>query len=104
MPRSLRRFSNNRRSWPARQVEQQRLAVAGGSGSTSDDSGSAAQRLLQLSQQYDSQAAGDRRQLTAEERLARIEMLLQQGGKRAFSSGQPAASAMCLQRWTTCCS
>ncbi|KAI3423405.1 hypothetical protein D9Q98_010622 [Chlorella vulgaris] len=76
------RFSNNRRSWPARQVEQQRLAFAGGSASSSDDSGSAAQRLLHLSQQYDSQAAGDRHfsiQLTAEERLARIEMLLQQG-------------------------
>jgi hypothetical protein len=38
--------------------------------------------LLQLSQQHDTQAAGDRdfyKQLTAEERLARIEMLLQQG-------------------------
>jgi len=82
MPRSLRRFSNNRRSWPARQVEQQRLVVTGESASSTDDSGSAAQSLLQLSQQHDSRAVGDRNfhiQLTAEERLARIEMLLQQG-------------------------
>jgi hypothetical protein len=45
-------------------------------------SSSAALHLLQLSQQYDTQAVGDRnfyKQLTAEERLARIEMLLQQG-------------------------
>ncbi|KAI3423429.1 hypothetical protein D9Q98_010645 [Chlorella vulgaris] len=82
MPRSLCRFSNNRRSWPARPLEQHRLAVKGESASNSGDSGSAAQRLLQLSQQHDTQAAGDRdlyKQLTAEERLARIEMLLQQG-------------------------
>jgi hypothetical protein len=39
-------------------------------------------RLLQVSQQYDTQAVGDRHfhsQLTAAERLARIQMLLQQG-------------------------
>ncbi|KAI3423406.1 hypothetical protein D9Q98_010623 [Chlorella vulgaris] len=81
-PAGYARFSNNRRGWPARQIEQQRLAVIGANASSSDDSGSAAQHLLQLSQQYDSQAAGDRYfsiQLTAEERLARIEMLLQQG-------------------------
>ncbi|KAI3424059.1 hypothetical protein D9Q98_009422 [Chlorella vulgaris] len=45
----------NRRSWPARQLEQQRLAVTGASATLSNDSGSAARRLLQLSQQYDSQ-------------------------------------------------
>ncbi|KAL4852743.1 Serine/threonine-protein phosphatase 4 regulatory subunit 3 [Chlorella vulgaris] len=81
-PAGCGRFSNNRRSWPARQLEQQQLAVKGENASSSEDSGSAAQRLLQLSQQYDSQAAGDshfHQQLTAEERLARIEMLLQQG-------------------------
>ncbi|KAL4854153.1 hypothetical protein ACK3TF_005011 [Chlorella vulgaris] len=72
----------NRRSWPARQQEQQRLAVTGASVSLSNDSGTAAQRLLQLSQRHDTQAAGDshfHQQLTVEERLARIEMLLQQG-------------------------
>ncbi|KAI3423430.1 hypothetical protein D9Q98_010646 [Chlorella vulgaris] len=81
-PAGYGRFSNNRRSWPARPVEQHRLAVTGESASSNGDSGSAAQRLLQLSQQHDTQAAGDRdfyKQLTAEERLARIEMLLQQG-------------------------
>ncbi|KAI3423410.1 hypothetical protein D9Q98_010627 [Chlorella vulgaris] len=73
------RFRKNKRSWPARQSEQQRLVVIGESATSSDDSGSAAHRLLQLSQQHDTQAAGDRRQLTADERLARIEMLLQRG-------------------------
>ncbi|KAI3424076.1 hypothetical protein D9Q98_009439 [Chlorella vulgaris] len=45
-------------------------------------SSSAVLRLLQVSQQYDTQAVGDRHfhsQLTAQERLARIQMLLQQG-------------------------
>jgi hypothetical protein len=49
---------------------------------STNPSSSAAQRLLQLSQQYDTLAVDDRnfhRQLTAEERLARIQMLLQQG-------------------------
>jgi hypothetical protein len=80
IPQSLCRFSNNRRSWPARQVGQ-RLAVIEANASSSDDT-SAAPRLLQLSQQHDTQTVGDRCfsiQLTAEERLARIEMLLQQG-------------------------
>jgi hypothetical protein len=81
MPQSLCRFNNNRRRWPARQSEQQLLAVIGES-TNSDDSGSAAQRLLQFSQQHDTLAVGDRnfhKQLTAKERLARIEMLLQHG-------------------------
>ncbi|KAI3423431.1 hypothetical protein D9Q98_010647 [Chlorella vulgaris] len=81
-PAGYGRFSNNRRSWPARPVEQHRLAVTEKSASSSGDSGSAALHLLQLSHQHDTQAAGGRdfyKQLTAEERLARIAMLLQQG-------------------------
>jgi hypothetical protein len=58
----------------------QSVAAAGNNlAPSTKPSSSAAQRLLQLSQQHDKQAAGDRRQLTAEKRLARIEMLLQQG-------------------------
>jgi hypothetical protein len=63
----------------ARQLEQQRPAVIEASASSRCDDGSAAQRLLHFSRQYDTQAVGDRRQLTPEERLARIQMLLQQG-------------------------
>ncbi|KAL4854177.1 putative myosin light chain kinase [Chlorella vulgaris] len=72
----------NRHGWTARQLEQQRLAITGASVSSSGNDGTAAQRLLQLSQQYDTLAVDDRNfhhQLTAEERLARIQMLLQQG-------------------------
>ncbi|KAI3424075.1 hypothetical protein D9Q98_009438 [Chlorella vulgaris] len=66
---------------------QQRLWQSGAATGTdlaprTRSSSIAAQGLLQLSQQYDTWAAGDRHfchQLTAEERLARIEMLLQQG-------------------------
>ncbi|KAL4852738.1 putative inactive ATP-dependent zinc metalloprotease FTSHI 3 [Chlorella vulgaris] len=60
----------------------QSWAAAGTGVPSTKPSSSAAQRLLQLSQQHDTQAAGDRdfyKQLTAEERLARIQMLLQQG-------------------------
>jgi hypothetical protein len=64
---------------------QQQLSQSGAAGTgvpSAKPSSVAAQRLLQLSQQHDTQAVGDRhfsRQLTAQERLARIEMLLQQG-------------------------
>ncbi|KAI3424074.1 hypothetical protein D9Q98_009437 [Chlorella vulgaris] len=66
---------------------QQRLWQSGAATGTdlaprTRSSSIAAQGLLQLSLQCDTQAAGDRHfchQLTAEERLARIEMLLQQG-------------------------
>ncbi|KAI3424101.1 hypothetical protein D9Q98_009462 [Chlorella vulgaris] len=68
-----------RHIWMARQLEQQRPAVIEASASSRCDDGSAAQRLLHFSRQYDTQAVGDRRQLTPEERLARIQMLLQQG-------------------------
>ncbi|KAI3423417.1 hypothetical protein D9Q98_010633 [Chlorella vulgaris] len=105
-PVDCNRFSKNRRSWPARQSEQQRLAVIGESATSSDDSDSAAQRLLQLSQQCDSQVAGYRRQLTAEERLARIEMLLQQGVTEETvqhmierSKGGPYMQDKLQQRW-----
>ncbi|KAI3424096.1 hypothetical protein D9Q98_009458 [Chlorella vulgaris] len=47
----------NRHGWTARQLEQQRLAVTGASASSSGNDGNAAQRLLQLSQQYDTQAS-----------------------------------------------
>ncbi|KAI3423420.1 hypothetical protein D9Q98_010636 [Chlorella vulgaris] len=64
---------------------QQQLSQSGAAGTgvpSAKPSSSAAQRLLQLSQQHDTLAAGNfnfHHQLTAKERLARIEMLLQQG-------------------------
>ena len=54
---------------------------SGGSRSSGFDP-AAAQRLLELSQSYDTQQPGDRsfyKQLSVEERVARIQMLLQHG-------------------------
>ena len=57
---------------------QLRLAAARSSNRSMDGGSSAAQRLLQLSQQY-TLAPGDGCQLTAEEWMAHNQMLLQQG-------------------------